>query len=453
MEAIIAKISPYAFFQELDNNGDPLAGGQLFTYESGTVVNKQTFTTEDESTPNTNPVILDAAGRADIWLGTGSYTFLLKDSDDVTISTVDDIVGDASGALYSTVVSVSTNTAIVADNQNNLIECTAALTLSLLSATVAESGFAFSVKNSGSSDVVIDPDAAELIDGASTLTIAAGLSALIVSDGTGWISSYLDTVTLAGDNTFTGKTAYADDGELTIATGVITITGTNHTIDTESDAASDDLDTINGGTNGEIVILRAENAARTVVIKDGTGNIETPFGGDITLDETEKVVLLEYDLALTKWLVISAPQEEAADATTTVSGVVEVATQAEIEAETATGGTGASLVATPATLNFNPGVAKVWVDFNSAGTIAASHNTTSITDSAVGKWVVNFATDFGSANYSWAAASENSNDSEFVTADSTVGAKAAGSIGITNWNQSGTPNDADGIVFTAWGTQ
>jgi hypothetical protein len=118
-----------------------------------------------------------------------------------------------------------------------------------------------------------------------------------------------------GTNTFAGKTAFKDDGELTIATGAITITGAAHTVDTESDAASDDLDTINGGTDGELLVLRAENAARTIVIKDGTGNIETADGNDIDLDETEKTVLLQYDAALSKWLVISSPSSGAATGT------------------------------------------------------------------------------------------------------------------------------------------
>jgi len=92
----MAKISPYAFWQKFDDNGDPLAGGKLYTYEAGTTTNKQTFTDADETSINTNPVILDAAGRADVWLDSGSYKFVLTDSADVTIDTVDDIIGGAS---------------------------------------------------------------------------------------------------------------------------------------------------------------------------------------------------------------------------------------------------------------------------------------------------------------------------------------------------------------------
>ena len=90
--------------------------------------------------------------------------------------------------------------------------------------------------------------------------------------------------------------------ELTIASGVITVTAPLHTIDTESDAASDDLDTINGGTAQEEILLVAANTARTVVMKHGTGNIRTPDGNDISLDSTDKYVRLFYDGS--NWFVV-----------------------------------------------------------------------------------------------------------------------------------------------------
>jgi len=52
------------------------------------------------------------------------------------------------------------------------------------------------------------------------------------------------------------------------------------------------------------LVLRAVNAAHTVVVKDGTGNIKGP--GDITLDNSEDTVELIYDTALTAWLVLTS---------------------------------------------------------------------------------------------------------------------------------------------------
>lgn len=91
--------------------------------------------------------------------------------------------------------------------------------------------------------------------------------------------------------------------ELTIATGAVTITATYHTIDTESDDASDDLDTISGGTDGKWLIIRPVASARSVVAKDGTGNLA--LAGDFTMDNEEDTLLLIYDDALSLWLELS----------------------------------------------------------------------------------------------------------------------------------------------------
>lgn len=74
-----------------DANGNALAGGKVYTYEAGTTTPKQTFTDQTGATPNTNPIILDSNGEADIWLDSGSYKIRVDDSDDVTIYTVDQV--------------------------------------------------------------------------------------------------------------------------------------------------------------------------------------------------------------------------------------------------------------------------------------------------------------------------------------------------------------------------
>lgn len=83
----------------------------------------------------------------------------------------------------------------------------------------------------------------------------------------------------------------------TIATGAITLSLPYQAIqvivvDTESAAASDDLDTITGGVFGQILVLKAANSARTVVVKDGT-NIKC--AGDHSLDNEEDTITLIKD--------------------------------------------------------------------------------------------------------------------------------------------------------------
>lgn len=70
-----------------------------------------------------------------------------------------------------------------------------------------------------------------------------------------------------------GSLQYNSATELTISSGAVTTTQAHHGIDTEGDAANDDLDTINGGNAGEILLILANNSARTVRLRNGVGNI------------------------------------------------------------------------------------------------------------------------------------------------------------------------------------
>jgi hypothetical protein len=84
--------------QFFDNAGNVLTGGKLQTYLAGTTTPQPAYTSSSGTTPWSNPIILDAAGRVsgsgEIWLTDGiQYKFILRDSNDVLIATYDNIVG------------------------------------------------------------------------------------------------------------------------------------------------------------------------------------------------------------------------------------------------------------------------------------------------------------------------------------------------------------------------
>lgn len=81
--------------QFFDDNGDPLNGGKLYTYEAGTTTNKTTYQDDAGEAAHANPIILDSAGRApaEVWGTTGAYKLRLDNSLDSTIWTRDDITG------------------------------------------------------------------------------------------------------------------------------------------------------------------------------------------------------------------------------------------------------------------------------------------------------------------------------------------------------------------------
>lgn len=86
-------VPPYQYFT--DDDGNPLSGGKVYTYQAGTTNPKAVYSAEDGLTPLTNPVILDSAGRT-LMFGLGSYKFVVTDANDVVIRTTDNV------ATYST---------------------------------------------------------------------------------------------------------------------------------------------------------------------------------------------------------------------------------------------------------------------------------------------------------------------------------------------------------------
>jgi microcystin-dependent protein len=88
---------PFIKFREDDANGFPLAAGKLYSYAAGTSTPLATYSTyivppDVLAVPNANPTILDASGRASIYIPDGvGYKFILKDTLDNTIWTEDNV--------------------------------------------------------------------------------------------------------------------------------------------------------------------------------------------------------------------------------------------------------------------------------------------------------------------------------------------------------------------------
>lgn len=72
-------ISPKDIYSAIDDNGNPLTGGQLFTYIAGSSTPADTYTNASGNTKNDNPIILDSRGEAPVWLDdTMVYKFVLR---------------------------------------------------------------------------------------------------------------------------------------------------------------------------------------------------------------------------------------------------------------------------------------------------------------------------------------------------------------------------------------
>ena len=93
--------------QFFDNSGQVLTGGKLYTYLAGTTTSAATYTTNSGLTANSNPIVLNAAGRVadsgEIWLSDSvNYKFVLQDQNSVQIAVWDNVTGINSNFLSYT---------------------------------------------------------------------------------------------------------------------------------------------------------------------------------------------------------------------------------------------------------------------------------------------------------------------------------------------------------------
>ena len=84
-------LTPTPKQQFLDNNGNPLVGGKLYSFAAGTNTPLATYTDYTGLSANPNPVIMNARGEASVWLSPVAYKLKLVDASNVEIWTVDNI--------------------------------------------------------------------------------------------------------------------------------------------------------------------------------------------------------------------------------------------------------------------------------------------------------------------------------------------------------------------------
>lgn len=88
--------------QFFGDNGRPLSGGKVYTYNAGTTTPRAVYTTSAGNVAHANPIVLDAAGRVpaggEIWVEAEvSYKFALTTWTNVPVGDWDNITGNGSG--------------------------------------------------------------------------------------------------------------------------------------------------------------------------------------------------------------------------------------------------------------------------------------------------------------------------------------------------------------------
>jgi len=89
----------------LTTTGQPLAGGQLYTYQAGSSTLLATYTDVNGLIPNTNPIVLQTDGRlpSELWFTEGfNYKLVLQDANNTLIATYDNLYGILANASTTT---------------------------------------------------------------------------------------------------------------------------------------------------------------------------------------------------------------------------------------------------------------------------------------------------------------------------------------------------------------
>ena len=132
----------------VDNAGNPCALCTLGTFAAGTTTPQPTWSDASRGAQNQNPIILDIAGGANIWVDpTLAYKFVLKDALGSTIWTVDNVKSSGGGA-----VPCSTPSAIqIANSDATALACDPTITIDTTGHAIlvggAITGPAFTLKN------------------------------------------------------------------------------------------------------------------------------------------------------------------------------------------------------------------------------------------------------------------------------------------------------------------
>jgi hypothetical protein len=161
-------------------------------------------------------------GQLDIGNGTGFTRTTLSAGSNVTITNgVGSItIAASSGASALTLSNKTAAYTVVAGDLGTVINCTAnTFTVSLTAAATLGSGFNCWVWNTGTGVITIDPNAAETIDGVSTLVLRQGEGTQIVCNGTNWETGGKKTMRVYAENTTATSTRPIASGSGGIALG------------------------------------------------------------------------------------------------------------------------------------------------------------------------------------------------------------------------------------------
>ena len=211
--------------------------------------------------------------------------------------------------------------------------------------------------------------------------------------------------------------------------------------------------------------------ATRLQLRKGTTTEHSTFvgaEGEVTVDTTKKALVLHDGVTaggkpLPTLQSGKVPLDQLTDSTTSTKGIVQLATQSEVDT-----GTNNTKAMTPNTLSggvrslLNASgsapiyACRAWVNFNGTGTveIKASGNVSSITDNGTGDYTVNFITALSGVDYALSGICANNRNFGAVTLQVAVlgvtRLKTTSSIRVATRSDQGAYTDVDDVSIVVF---
>lgn len=229
----------------LDNNGNPLAAGKVYTYAAGTSTPKTTWIDAGKTTPATNPVILDGVGCAEVYAD-GDYKIVVKTSADVLVATHDGV--KYRSPTSNVLTKISNYTATHDDDVILANAASGAITITLPSATTAVYPIIVKKIDSTANAVTIAASGGQTIDGSATIDIAVqNGTATLYSDGSQWRGA-TTTITAGDSDKLDGYHAANTSGAVPINNGTVNTNLNSDYLDGQHGSFYQNADNLNAGT-------------------------------------------------------------------------------------------------------------------------------------------------------------------------------------------------------------
>lgn len=190
--------------QFFDDNGDPLTGGLLYVYTAGTTTPATTWTSNSGASTNTNPIVLDAAGRTpfEIWVNGGvTYKFILKTSTGTLVGTYDNIPGIDDPTVFNNLITVTGTNTLIGTSVPPYTAYVAGMTLSFIPANTNTGAVTIDLDGLGAKNIYVGSSSP-----LSGNELVAGRIAQIEYDGTRF---QLNVATIADGSVTSAKLANA----------------------------------------------------------------------------------------------------------------------------------------------------------------------------------------------------------------------------------------------------